>query len=410
MHWLTLLFVAAILLGTALELWLSSRQVGTVRALRERVPPAFAAQVSPEEHRKAADYTSAKESLGRLGTAVDALLTLALTVGGGIAAIDALWRRSGWGEPWLGVAVIATVALIALLVGLPLSLWRTFGIEARFGFNRTTPRIFLMDLAKSIALALVLGGPLTIASVWLLARAGRGWWLWAFGCWLALTLAVSWAWPVLIAPLFNRFAPLADEALKARIEALLVRCGFKSSGVFVIDGSRRSSHGNAYFTGLGRHKRIVFFDTLLAQLTPAEIEAVLAHELGHFRLHHVRNRLAASIALMFAGFALLGWLAAEPAFYRALGVPSPSPHAALLLFALAAPAVMYFATPLTSLWSRHNEFAADRFAARHAHAGELISALVKLYRSNASTLTPDRLYAAFHYSHPPAVERISRLQ
>ena len=409
MPWPTALFIVLVIAGLAVEWWLSGRQIAAVRAHRDHVPEPFAGEVSAQEHRKAADYTRATVALRRVSTAIDAALTLALTVGGGIAAIDALWRGSGWGEPWRGTAVIATVAAVVLLVTLPLSLWRTFTLEARFGFNRMTPALFLADLGRNIALAVLLGGPLVLASLWLMMRAGQWWWLWAFACWLALTILMTWAWPAFIAPLFNRFSPLTDETLRQRIEALLMRCGFKSSGVFVIDGSRRSSHGNAYFSGIGRNKRIVFFDTLLGLLDPPEIEAVLAHELGHFRLHHIRSRLLASIAVMFAGFALLGWLAAKPRFYHVLGVPHPSAHAALLLFALAAPAVLFFITPVTSLWSRRHEFEADRFAARHARASDLVSALVKLYRSNASTLTPDRLYSAFHYSHPPATERIEQL-
>lgn len=409
MDGLTLLFALIVAAGMGVELWLEGRQIAAVRAHRERVPASFAAQVSLEEHRKAAEYTEAKVRLGRISTVLDAVVTLALTLGGGIAALDALWRRTGWAEPWLGLAVIASVAAAVMLVTLPLSLWRTFVLEARFGFNRTTARVYLLDLVKGIALAALLGAPVVLAALWLMGSAGRAWWLWAFGGWVVLTLLVSWAWPVLIAPLFNRFSPLSDAALKARIEALLDRCGFKSSGVFVIDGSRRSAHGNAYFTGLGRNKRIVFFDTLLAQLEPPEIEAVLAHELGHFRLHHIRNGLAVSIGMMFIAFAALGWLARQSLFYHALGIAHPSPHAALLLFAFAAPAVLYFTTPLNSLWSRRHEFAADRFAAGHADARQLISALVKLYRNNASTLTPDRLYSAFHYSHPPATERIEQL-
>jgi len=404
------LFVALVTVGAILELWLAGRQIHAVRAHREQVPEPFAGEITPTAHRLAADYTVAKVRLGRLATLIDALVTLGLTVGGGIAGLDGLWRRTDWAEPWRGLAVIASVAAVLLLTNLPLSLWRTFRLEARFGFNRTTVPLFLTDLLKEITLAGLIGGPLVLGALWLMRRAGPGWWLWLFGGCVAVLLALSWAGPALIAPLFNRFTPLTDPALRARIEALLARCGFHSSGVFVIDGSRRSAHGNAYFTGFGRHKRIVFFDTLLQDLEPPQIEAVLAHELGHFRLHHVRSRLAASIAVLFFGCALLGWLARQHAFYAALGVGHPSAHAALLLFALAAPVVLEFATPLGALWSRRHEFQADRFAARHTDARQLVAALVKLYRSNASTLTPDRLYAAAHYSHPPALERIARLR
>ncbi len=409
MHWPTALFIAAVAVATAVELWLAARQIAAVEAHRDRIPEPFAGKLSPEDHRKAADYTVAKARLGMLSNVVNAAVTLALRGGGGIPAIDALWRHTGWGEPWLGVAVIATVAALVSLVGLPFSLLRTFRIEARFGFNRTTPTIFVIDLGKGIGLAALIGGPLVLAVLVLMDHAGRWWWLAAFGCWLVVTLLVTWAWPAFIAPLFNRFSPLEDASLKERIEALLARCGFRSSGVFVIDGSRRSAHGNAYFTGIGRHKRIVFFDTLLEQLAAVEIEAVLAHELGHFRLHHVRQRLLVSFATMLVGFAILGWLAGKAGFYQALGVPTPSTHAALVLFALVVPVALFFATPLGSLWSRRHEFAADRFASQHASAQELASALVKLYRDNASTLTPDSLYTAFYYSHPPALERIARL-
>src|SRR5579883_1938874 len=409
MQYPTILFVTAVAAMTAVELWLAARQVAAVRAHRDRVPEPFAGRLSPEDHRKAADYTVAKVRLGIVGTLISAGVTLGLTVGGGIAAIDTLWRRTGWGEPWLGIAVIATVAALIGIISLPLSLVRTFRVEARFGFNRTTPMIFLGDLGKAVALAVLIGGPLILAVLTLMDRAGRWWWLAAFGCWLAVTLLVTWAWPAFIAPLFNKFSPLEDASLKGRIEALLARCGFRSSGVFVVDGSRRSAHGNAYFTGIGRHKRIVFFDTLLEQLAAVEIEAVLAHELGHFRLHHVRQRLLVSFATMLVGFAILGWLAGKAGFYQALGVPTPSTHAALVLFALVVPVALFFATPLGSLWSRRHEFAADRFASQHASAQELASALVKLYRDNASTLTPDPLYTAFYYSHPPAIERIARL-
>jgi STE24 endopeptidase len=409
MYWPTTLFIAAVVIATAVELWLAARQIAAVAAHRDRIPQPFAGQLSPEDHRKAADYTVAKARLGMVSTVIDSIVTLALTVGGGIAAIDALWRHTGWGEPWLGLVVIGTVAAVVGIVGLPFSVVRTFRIEAVFGFNRTTPMIFLGDLGKGILLGVLIGGPLVLAVLVLMDHAGRWWWLAAFGCWLVVTLLITWAWPAFIAPLFNKFSPLEDASLKGRIEALLERCGFRSSGVFVVDGSRRSAHGNAYFTGIGRHKRIVFFDTLLKQLASPEIEAVLAHELGHFRLRHVRQRLLVSFITMLVGFALLGWLAGKPGFYRALGVPTPSTHAALILFALAVPVAVFFTTPLGSLWSRRHEFAADRFASQHANAQELASALVKLYRENASTLTPDPLYTAFYYSHPPALERIARL-
>jgi STE24 endopeptidase len=410
MHWLTPLFVLAVLGGAALDLWLSQRQVAAVALHRGQVPAPFADSVSAAEHGKAADYTIAKVRFGRIGTVVDAALTLALTVGGGIAAVDALWRHTALAQPWLGAAVIATVALVIQLVNLPFSVWRTFGLEARFGFNRTTPALFLADLGKSLALAVLLGGPLLIATLLLMERAGVWWWVWAWGLWLAVMFLMAWAWPAFIAPLFNRFSPLQDQALRTRIEALLERCGFASKGVFVVDNSRRSSHGNAYFTGIGRHKRIVFFDTLLERLGHREVEAVLAHELGHFRLRHVRKRLAVSIVMAFAGLAVLGWLARQDLFYTALGVPQPSNHAALLLFVLAVPAFTFFVTPLASLWSRRHEFEADAFATRYASGAELATALVKLHRDNASTLTPDPVYAAFYYSHPPPLVRITRLR
>ncbi len=410
MVWLTALFIFAVLAGMAVDLWLSRRQEAAVARHRGEVPAPFAATVSADEHRKAADYTIAKVRFGRFGTVVDVAVLLLLTVGGGIALVDGLWRRSGLPEPWLGVAVIGTIAIFAQLVSLPFSVWRTFRLEARFGFNRTTPAIFLADLGKGLALAVLLGGPLLIATLFLMQRAGRWWWLWAFGLWLIVMFLMAWAWPAFIAPLFNRFTPLKDAPLKERIEALLERCGFASKGVFVVDSSRRSSHGNAYFTGIGRHKRIVFFDTLLEHLAHPEVEAVLAHELGHFRLKHVRKRLLLSIAMMFLALALLGWLTRQPGFYHALGVPVPSTHAALLLFVMVVPVFTFFVTPLASIWSRRHEFEADAFASRHADAGELATALVKLHRDNASTLTPDPVYVAFYYSHPPPLTRIARLR
>jgi STE24 endopeptidase len=410
MHWLTLLFIAAVVVSTALELWLSQRQIATVAAHRGQVPEPFATSITAAEHAKAADYTIAKARFGRVSEVLNAAITLALTVGGGIAALDGLWRHTGWQQPWLGVAVIGSVFCITGLLTLPLSIWSTFKLEARFGFNRTTPALFVADLAKGLLLSVLLGGALLLAMLSLMERAGRWWWVWAWLLWLAVMFIMTWAYPAFIAPLFNKFSPLQDEILKTRIEALLTRCGFKSQGVFVVDNSRRSSHGNAYFTGIGNNKRIVFFDTLLERLGHPEVEAVLAHELGHFSLKHVRKRLLLSIATTFVALAILGWLTTQQTFYTALGVPTPSTHAALLLFVLAAPFFTFFITPLGALWSRRHEFEADSFATRHANATELADALVKLYRDNASTLTPDPVYVAFHYSHPPALERITRLR
>lgn len=407
---LTIAYLAALGAGTLARRWLGSRQIASARAHRERVPQPFAAIVSGAEHRKAADYTVARVRLGRIETLIDAGVALALTLGGGIAAIDALWRGTGWREPWLGLAVVLTALAATALAGLPFSVWRTFRIEAAFGFNRTTPGLYALDRLKGLAVAVALGAPLLLAVLWLMASAGRSWWLYAWLGWLAVSLLLAWAWPAFIAPLFNRFTPLGDEALKARIEALLARCGFASKGVFVVDSSRRTAHGNAYFTGVGRHKRIVFFDTLLARLGAQEIEAVLAHELGHFRLRHVRQRLAVSAVSALAGLALLAWLAAQPWFYTALGVSVPSVHAALLLFIIVVPAFTLFATPLAALWSRRHELAADRFAAAHASAADLAAALVKLYRDNAATLTPDRIHSAVYDSHPPALVRIAYLE
>jgi len=399
--------VVALLAGTALRLWLSSRQLAAVRTHRDRVPVEFADRVSLSEHQKAADYTVATVSFGRKAVVVDALVTLALTVGGVVGFLD----RSLWtGSLWSGALVILGVVILTGIIDLPFSLWRTFRIEARFGFNRTTPALFVADLAKSCLLGLLIGGPVVLAAMALMDRAGPYWWLYAWVGWMALMLLMTWAWPAFIAPWFNEFTPLEDAQLKSRIEALLERCGFKSEGVFVVDGSRRSAHGNAYFTGMGRHKRIVFYDTLLARLTHSEVEAVLAHELGHFKLQHIRKRLLVTMASALGALALLGWLAAQTPFYTAFGVQSPSSHAALLLFMFVTPAFGFFATPLGSLWSRRHEFEADAFAARQASAEDLATALVKLYRDNANTLTPDRLYSTFYYSHPPATERIERLR
>lgn len=410
MHWLTTAFLVALTAGTALRLWLAARQIAAARAHRERVPTPFTQEVALADHQKAADYTIARTRLGAWETLVDAAVVLALTLGGGIAALDGAFDRIRWGEPWRGAAVVLSVLAITAIIGLPFSLWRTFRIETFFGFNRITPGLYWIDRLKGLALALLLGVPLLLAALEFMERAGRLWWLYAWVVWLAVSLILAWAWPAFIAPLFNRFAPLGDAELKARIESLLARCGFASKGVFVVDSSRRTAHGNAYFTGVGRNKRIVFFDTLLERLGGAEVEAVLAHELGHFRLRHVLQRLLVSAAGALVGLALLGWLARRAGFYSALGVPVPSAHAALVLFLLVAPIFTFFVTPLAASWSRKHEFAADRFAAAHASATDLAAALVKLYRDNATTLTPDRIVSAFYDSHPPAVARIAELR
>jgi STE24 endopeptidase len=410
MHWFAGLFVILLVASTLTRSWLNQRQVAAVQRHRAEVPEAFRAQIDLAAHQKAADYTVASAQISRWDNLLDAALALLLTLGGGLSAIDSAWQAAHLPAVWHGTVVVLSTFLLVSLIGLPLSLWRTFGVEARFGFNRMTVGLFIADLFKGLLLGLLLGGPLVFVILLLMERAGSLWWLYAWFVWLAFTVLITWAWPTLIAPLFNKFTPLSDEALKQRAEALLQRCGFSSRGVFVMDGSRRSVHGNAYFTGVGRSKRIVFFDTLLERLQVAEVEAVLAHELGHFRLHHVRWRLVLSLAFGLLGLALLGFLAQWPDFYRAFGIDAPSPHAALLLFVFVLPVFTYFTTPLGAWWSRKHEFEADEFAAQFADARQLAEALVKLYRDNATTLTPDRLHSAFYDSHPPALVRISRLQ
>jgi STE24 endopeptidase len=407
---LTLIFLLVVVAGSGLRLWLAHRQVAAVRRHRNRVPEPFAAAISASDHHKAADYAVARTRLGQIDTLIDALLLLALTLGGGINALDLLSRRLNLSEPWHGAIVILGVLLVVSLIGLPLSLWSTFRLEARFGFNRTTLALYIADRLKGLILALLIGGPLLLAALALMRYAGSLWWLYVWALWLGVSLALTWAYPAFIAPLFNRFSPLSDDSLRSRIDSLLTRCGFASRGVFVIDGSRRSAHGNAYFTGVGRNKRIVFFDTLISTLEPGEIEAVLAHELGHFKLHHVRRRLLLAAVVALAGLALLGWLAARPWFYQQLGLAGASDYGALLLFMFVAPAFTFFVTPLAASWSRKDEFAADAFAARHTPATALMAALVKLYRDNATTLTPDALHSRFYDSHPPALMRIARLR
>ena len=409
MHWFTVLFTFLLVAATFVRGWLNQRQITAVRRHRGQVPAAFAGQIELPAHQKAADYTVARARMDRWDALLDTAVALLLTVGGGIRMIDQAWSAASLAPLWHGTLVVVSTIVLASLVSLPLSVWRTFGIEARFGFNRTTPGLYVADLAKSLLLSLLLGGALVLVVLYLMQQAGPLWWLYAWIVWVGFTVLMTWAWPTLIAPLFNTFTPLADDVLRERTEALLARCGFSSKGIFVMDGSRRSAHGNAYFTGVGRNKRIVFFDTLVERLQAPEVEAVLAHELGHFRLHHVRRRLILSLLAGLGGLALLGMLARWPDFYGAFGVV-PSAHAALLLFMFVLPAFTFFLTPLGTRWSRKHEFEADEFASRYADPRRLIDALVKLYRDNATTLTPDRLHSAFYDSHPPALVRIARLQ
>ena len=410
MHSLTVLFLLAVVTSSVARWWLSARQVRAVVAHRASVPAPFAAQIDLPAHTKAADYTVARERFGRIDLALDVAILLFLTLGGGIDYLDRIWQPLELDAPLHGTLVVLTLLFVQSLISLPLSIWGTFKIEARFGFNRVTPKLFVVDTFKQWLLGLILGGPILWVVLYLMNRAGARWWLYAWVVWSAFSLLLNWAWPTFIAPLFNKFSPLGDQSLLERINALLKRSGFASQGVFVMDGSRRSTHGNAYFTGFGHSKRVVFFDTLLQTLQPAEIEAVLAHELGHYRRHHIRNRILLSLIMSFGGLALLGWLASWPAFYAALGVSAPSAHAALLLFMLALSPVLFWITPLSAWWSRRQEFEADEYAAEQADAAELATALTKLYRENANTLTPDELHSAFYDSHPPALTRIARLQ
>jgi len=411
MHAFTLAFLAALAVATATRLWLAVRHARHVREHRRAVPPEFAPSVTLAAHQKAADYTVAKTRLGIVDTLVSAGVLLAFTLGGGLQALFELWARAfDPGNYAFGIALILSVAFVTGAVDLPFSIVRTFGIEARFGFNRMTPKLFVADLLKQIALGLALAVPLLFCVLWLMAKMGSYWWLYVWLTWMAFNLLILLIYPTFIAPLFNKFVPLEDAALKARIEQLLAKCGFRAKGLFVMDGSKRSSHGNAYFTGFGAAKRIVFFDTLLARLAPAEVEAVLAHELGHFKLRHVWKRVVWLFLASLAFLALLGWLIDRPWFYAGLGVESRGTAMALLLFFMAVPVFSFLLHPLGSLYSRKHEYEADAYAARFSEAADLVRALVKLYQDNAATLTPDPVHSAFYDSHPPAALRIARLQ
>lgn len=409
MNVFTIVFLFALVASFAVEFWLGRRQKSYVSEHRDAVPPAFQEAISLESHQKAADYTLEKIRVGTVSGIIGGILLLVLTIGGGIEWVNGILAGFEMSMIMSGVLLIISVLVIHEIVELPISLYQTFSVEERFGFNRNTPKQFVVDLGLQFLLTLAIGGSMIALILWVMDSTGEAWWLLAWAILMSFTLFMSWAFPTFIAPLFNKFTPLADDELNNKIQTLLARCGFTSKGIFVMDGSRRSGHGNAYFTGLGNHKRIVFFDTLIDALEHDELEAVLAHELGHFKRKHVIKMLIASSAISFLGFAILGWLVDQPQFYSGLGISQSSNAAALLLFVLVSPIFTMFLQPLTAYFQRKHEFEADDFASKFARPSALISALVKLYRDNASTLTPDPLYSAFHYSHPPASIRINNL-
>jgi STE24 endopeptidase len=408
------LFVAALALTTLAKLWLARRHLDHIAKYRPEVPAAFRARIDLAAHQKAADYTSAKTRLSMLDDVVEAIVLLAFTLGGGIGWLAGAWEHVFSAPILQGIALFASVLLISALLEMPFSVYQTFIVEARFGFNKMTPGLFLVDEIKKLLLGALFGLPLLYGVLWLMARMGTHWWLYVWSVWVGFVLLLQFLYPAFIAPIFNKFQPMQDEALKARIEALLARCGFTARGLFVMDGSRRSAHGNAYFTGFGKTKRIVFFDTLLERLSGSEIEAVLAHELGHFKHRHVVKRLAATFAASLAFLWLLEQLMHSAWFFEGLGVSMPqgglSTAVALLLLFMVTPVFSFLLHPLTSYFSRRHEFQADRYAAGQTASADLISALVKLYQDNAATLTPDPLYSTFYDSHPPAAVRIGRLQ
>jgi STE24 endopeptidase len=409
MNSFTYLFLVALILSYTVQFWLTRRQNLHVVKHRDAVPEAFRESIPLEIHRKAADYTLEKNRLSKLSGGLDIILLLFFTLGGGISLIAQFWSTLDVSGIVAGAGLILTIFLISHIVELPLAIYHTFGVEQKFGFNRSTPKQFMIDQVLQFALTLILGGPLVLLILWVMQDVGTFWWLLAWLILLGFSLWLSWAYPTFIAPLFNRFTLLDNEDLKTRIEGLLERCGFSSKGIFVMDGSRRSGHGNAYFTGFGNNKRIVFFDTLINTLTPDEVEAVLAHELGHFKRRHVIKMLIVSAVMSLIGLAILGWVSRQAWFYSGLGVDLPSNAAALVLFVLVSPVFTVFLRPLMAYVQRRHEFEADDFASMFAQPTALISALIKLYRDNATTLTPDPLYTAFHYSHPPAAIRIANL-
>ena len=407
---LSFVFISVLALTTITRIWLGSRHIGFMLNHRNRVPEAFTKNISLDAHQKAADYTTAKTKLVIGESIVQALLLFTFTLGGGLQYIDYVWRDLMPEQEMLrGALVILSALMVSSVIDLPFDYYKTFVIDTHFGFNKMTRKMFVMDAIKQGILGLVLGAPILFAALWLMQGAGQYWWLYLWAVWSVFNLLVLAIYPTFIAPLFNKFSPLQDEALKSRIEALLKKCGFKSQGLFVMDGSARSSHGNAYFTGFGKNKRVVFFDTLLERLNADEIEAVLAHELGHFKHKHVIKRIAMMFTISFLGLALLGWLNQQTWFFLGLGVNDMSSYMALILFLLVSPVFLFVLRPMMASYSRKIEFEADAYAATHSSAKHLVKALVKLYRDNASTLTPDPLHSAFYDSHPPASIRIANL-
>ena len=403
-------FLLALSLSVLVQQWLLLRQVKSVRSNRSQVPSAFNEKISLDAHQTAADYTLAGLKLAQIELWLGPVILLLWTLGGGIQWLASVCANLDIDPLWQGLALLLSFTMIGLLLDMPMSLWKTFGVESKFGFNRMTAGQYVKDFFMQLLLMFLLGAPIIAAILWLMDKAGTYWWFWAWLSWMGFTLLMTWAFPVLIAPMFNKFLPLDNEQLKQRLTALLERCGFRASGMFVMDGSKRSAHGNAYFTGFGKNKRIVFYDTLLEGLDDQEVEAVLAHELGHFKHKHIIKHLLLMALMSLVGLALLGWLVQQEWFYSGLGVSLHTNAVALLLFLLIIPVFTFFLQPLMSLMSRKHEYEADAFAATQTDSQALISGLVKMYRDNANTLTPDDLYSAFYHSHPPALQRIEHLQ
>ena len=410
MNSVTLIFLFALTLSFSVEFWLAKRHAAYVAKHRPDVPLAFKDTVSLEAHQKAADYTLEKSRIGNIDSILGVVILLFLTIGGGINLAFEFWTSSIANPLLAGLLAVASVFLVMTLVDIPTSVYQTFVIEEKFGFNKSTKQQFIKDQLLQLALGAAIGLPLLALILWVMDSIGSLWWLWAWGILMSFSLLMSWLFPTVIAPLFNKFTPMEDGSLKHRIQDLLARCGFNSQGIFIMDGSKRSGHGNAYFTGLGNNKRIVFYDTLINSLEDEELEAILAHELGHFKCKHTIKMLIATAIMTLISFAVLGWLIDQDWFYTGLGVKLPSHAAALLLFMLVSSPFTFFMQPISAFFQRKFEFEADDFASNHAKAEKLISSLVKLYEENASTLTPDPLYSAFHYSHPPAAIRIANLE